>query len=197
MPYTPGVPTDVPTPCNSYAPAGCPTATPPTSAPKVLSTTAPSTLATPAIPPPTPRTVPAYAAGDRMATPAPYRCPIIATGLGNPPCAGACTTPTPPATYPCAYDPCRPVGGMPCNTLMPYDKAPWSTHVPGYTTPDTAPCYHPCTMLCYPYIVVSVAYVSACGCADYNGICNTGICDAGACTYTGCCCAGTNCPCHH
>ena len=86
---------------------------------------------------------------------------------------------------------------MPCTTLMPYDKAPWSTHVPGYTTPDTAPCYHPCTMLCYPYIVVSVAYVSACGCADYNGICNTGICNAGACTYTGCCCAGTNCPCHH
>ena len=158
---------------------------------------APPTPAAPATPPLTPRAVPTYAAGDRIATPAPYSCSIIAAGLSGPLCAGAYTTPVPPATYPCACNPCRPVGGMPCITLMPYDKAPWSTHVPGYTTPDTAPCYHPCTMLCYPYIVVSIAYVSACGCAGYNGTCNTGICDAGAYTYTGCCCTGTNCPCHH
>ena len=162
-----------PTPYSSCAPVGYPTLTPPEPAPPGLSPVAatPFTLATPATPPPTPQIAPVYAAGDCIVTPAPYSCPIIAAGVGNPLCVGVCI---PPVT--CAYGPCRPVGEMPYT--IPYYKAPLLRHTPGYTNPNTGPCYHPCTMLCYPYIVVSVAYVSTYGAegyADYSGICNTGI----------------------
>ena len=167
MPYTPRLPTDIPTPYSSYAPAGCPTATPPTlqhpqSCPQQQHRihTCAHTSNSRHLRHRRPK-VPAYAAGDRIATPAPYSyCPITTAGWGDPTRSMRAPTPSlrlhpcacnPCAYYPCAYYPCRPAGGVPYPTLIPpVRQSPLAQHtLPAAQPPIPHACsaQHPTTTL--------------------------------------------------